>query len=361
MKNSSHNLRRWWKVIAVSCIAIIIVIGSLWGWYSTEDVLSHSAISVGSRPSQNYAETDTVHYEQYGATLSARGTIEARADVAIMSETSGRLLHVNVRIGDYVRKGTVIARVNDVLKQAAIASVRVQVDKIERDLLRGEALYKEGNIALTELESLRLQYAAVQAQFAAAEYDLATCLIRVPFDGKVTAVHVHHGSVIAPGTPIITLMDDSETMVIARIPESDISMLQEGMKVKVSTTAVPHELYEGVITMTGTRADANRVFAVHISLPRHCPLKPGQSANVHYIASATQVLSVPSNCIVSASGGAKYVLVVDAARTVHRRAIVLGKTLPSSRVVIDQGLKAGDIIVVNGTHTLKAGDVIQTH
>jgi multidrug efflux pump subunit AcrA (membrane-fusion protein) len=53
--------------------------------------------------------------------------------------------------------------------------------------------------------------------------------------------------------------------------------------------------------------------------------------------------------------------VVDAARTVHRRAIVLGKTLPSSRVVIDQGLKAGDIIVVNGTHTLKAGDVIQTH
>lgn len=362
MKNSSQNpRRRWWRVFAVSCIAVIIVIGSLWGWYSTEDVPTHSVTSGGSHSSQNYAETDTVQYEEYGATLSARGTIEARADVAIMSETSGRLLHVNVRIGDHVRKGTVIAGVNNVLQQAALASLRVQVDKIQRDLLRGEALHKEGNIALTELESLRLQFAAVQAQFAAAEYDLAACSIRAPFDGKVTAVHVHHGSVIAPGTPIVTLMDDSETLVSARIPESDIAMLQEGMKVKVSSTTAPHELYEGVIAMTGTRADANRVFAVHVSLPRHCPLKPGQSANVHYRAPAAQVISVPSNCIISASGGGKYVLVVDASRRVHRRAVVLGKTLPSSRVGIDHGLKAGDIIVVNGTHTLQAGDVIHTH
>lgn len=305
-------------------------------------------------------ETDTVSIEKIPSTIKVFGTIQPRAEVPLISEVSGRLIYLGVKVGDEVRKGEVIARIDPLLKESTLASARVLLDKAKRDVQRTEQLQKEGNMTLSDVESAQLNYASALANFTLAERDRENCTIRAPFSGVVTSLNIHHGSVIQQGVPLLQLMDNTELYVATRISEQVLPHIKNSMKVKVLSPVMPDKDITGIVRMNATRADANRMFSIEVILPHNSVLKAGQSAVVEIESAPEHLTAIPQLSIIDIGNNKRGVFVVDTmSKKVIQREVILGEAINTSSIIVRQGLSVGERIVTNGTHTIRNGSSIR--
>jgi len=142
--------------------------------------------------------------------FSQVGTIVAYNDVAVVSETSGRVVKVRAEIGDYKEAGSVLVEVDSELKEAAFKTAEVAYEKAKKDLERYEALFKEGSISDTQIEQARWSYQSTEAQYIVARRQLSDTKITTPISGIVTARYVNVGTMVmgAPqSTQIANVVD----------------------------------------------------------------------------------------------------------------------------------------------------------
>lgn len=174
----------------------------------------------------------TVGKTTLSRTLSLIGTITANNDVAIVSETSGRVVAIGAKVGDYKPAGSVIAQVDDELKLANFKSAEVAYEKAKKDLERYEALLKEGGISDAQVESARLNFKSAEAQYIVARRQLQDTRITTPISGIVTERRVDIGSVVSNGMVVANAVDIAKLKVKVNVAEKDVFKLKVGKKWK---------------------------------------------------------------------------------------------------------------------------------
>jgi RND family efflux transporter MFP subunit len=345
-------------ILFLLCIGVIA--GFEYAGVSKADSLKQSTVNTTSSDIPVSVEVDTVSLQKIPSTTTVFGTIQPRAEVPLVSEVSGHLIYLGVKVGDDIKKGEVIARVDPALKESALASVRVVLDKAKRDVQRTEQLHSEGNMSLSDVESARLHYASALASYTVAEKERDNCTIRAPFSGVVTSMNIHYGSVIQQGIPLLQLMDNTELHVATRISEQILPRMKSGMKVKVMTPLFPEKEFIGTVRMNATRADANRMFTIEVVLPKNPFFKPGQSAEVNIDNGLDMAITIPQISVVDIGNSKRGVYVVDTTTNkVTQRNVELGAEVNTESVIVQQGLSVGERIVTNGTHTIRNGSRIR--
>ena len=166
---------------------------------------------------QARSKTDEVHFlpvtvtqvgrEKLSETVSLVGTIAAKNDVAIVSETQGKVTKVIANVGDYVQAGSVIVQVDDELKQAAYASAEVNYEKAKKDLGRYESLVKDNSVSDTQVEAAKLAYKSAEAQYIIARRQYNDTKIKSPISGVVSARPVDVGAMIQNNTTVANVVD----------------------------------------------------------------------------------------------------------------------------------------------------------
>ncbi|HVX38300.1 MAG TPA: efflux RND transporter periplasmic adaptor subunit, partial [Gemmatimonadaceae bacterium] len=210
------------------------------------------------------------------------GTLQPEEQATVRAEISGPVLQTFAEQGERVNKGQVLARIDDsALRQAelsaraAVTTAQNTVSINKREVDRSETLLKAGAIAERDLEVVRNQYSAAEAQLANAEAQLANArkqldkaTVSSPFAGIVSARQVSAGDVVQPGTALYTVVNPSTMRLEASVPADQLSAVRVGAPVDFTVNGYPNRQFTGHVTRINPIADpATRQVRIIVSLP----------------------------------------------------------------------------------------------
>jgi RND family efflux transporter MFP subunit len=287
--------------------------------------------------------------------LALTGTIAANNDITVVSETSGRIKSVNVKVGDYVQAGTTLVQVDDELRQANLLSAQANFDKAKADFDRTEALHKEQAVADAQLDAARLGLKAAEAQLIIARRQMRDTRVSSPISGIITARPVDVGTMLQNGTPVATVVDISSLKVKVSVGEADVFKMKVGDQVTITTEVYPGVAFAGRIANISVKGDEAHTYPVEITLSnsKEHPLRAGMFARVAFTAIQPIVSPViPREALLGSVKDAR-VYVVEG-KTARLRSIVVGAET-DGKVSVLRGLREGETLVVNGQNNLRDG------
>jgi HlyD family secretion protein len=239
--------------------------------------------------------------------MLASGTVEA-TEAQLGFQAAGRIESIGVQEGDKVKQGQVLAQLDTretearlAQARALIAATELRLHDAQRDLGRSRELLAGGAIGQEAYDKAQLAYRVAQSDNAQArasaqaiEAVLANMIIHAGFDGVVTVRHREPGEIVAPGVPVLTVMNPDDRWVRIYIPEYRIGAVHRGQKAAIQTDTWRDKRYGGEVTYIASEAEftpknvqtteerVKLVYAVKVRVTDDpgFELKPGMPADV---------------------------------------------------------------------------------
>ncbi|AVS72804.1 efflux RND transporter periplasmic adaptor subunit [Paracidovorax cattleyae] len=296
---------------------------------------------------------------------------EQRASLAF--EAGGRVAAIGVDVGDRVRQGQVLARLDEqpirLRLQQAEASLRsAAAQRAERlsQLDQQQAMFADGAISQATLTSARVALDTAQAQWEVAGADralaqraLGQAALRAPFDGSVVARLLQPAADAAAGQAVLQIEGQGRPQATAYLPQDTARTLAPGQEVPAQRAETPRPIVLRVRSVS-ERLDTAGSVQVLFDIARAAgPLRSGDSLLLA-LAGPERPLSVPLAAVLlqPAQGRGAVYLYDPQAGTVRQQAVELGP-VEGERVQLAAGVKKGDRVVVAGAAFLADGQKVQ--
>ncbi len=311
--------------------------------------------------------TTKVGYQNIDKSYSTEATVEAVRQSTISAQITGRITAVNFDVGDYVKAGQVIVRIDPAELSQAVAGSRAQVAQAEAQLANAKAnyerqvqLFQQKFISQAALDRATSEYRAAQAAAQAARAGVGqTSAVRsyttltAPFSGVVMARHVEVGEMATPGKPLMTGFDPTDLRVVANIPQYKLAEVQKAAKASVEIPSTGKWIEAKGITVLPSADTATHTVKVRLDLPEgiNGSIIPGIYARAYFATGEARKLVIPYSAVLRRSE-ITGVYVVDAKSRVSLRQVRLGEPTAKGEVEVLAGLNPGDTIALD---PVKAG------
>ncbi len=292
----------------------------------------------------------TAQAEDVDVTNTFTSNIEPYATNNIVSQTAGRIVSIRAEVGDKVRKGQVLASMDDV----NLAKTRMQYVNDSTELSRLTELYKIGAVSQADYDMARLALNVTKKTY---ENLAENTYLRSPINGVVTARNYDKGEMYSMAQPIFVVQQIQPVKMLVNVSESLFTQVHEGMEFDVEVDAYPGETFKGKVNLLyPTISAATHTFPVEVvSENKDQRLRPGMFARVTATFGTNHHIVVPDIAVVKQQGsGEHFVYVLQADNTVKYTLVELGKRL-GNRYEIVSGINEGDKVVTEGQIRLKDG------
>ena len=296
----------------------------------------------------------------YGS-VSASGRIRGRNEALVVAESQGIVQSFEAEPGRRIKRGDVIARLDDTVQRLASEQARSAWENAKLDLEAITSLNEMGNASRTDLLRARSAERGARAAFEQAEKILGNRSIRSPLDGTVawTEPEASRGNYITPGTQLARIVDTGSFIIYADLGERQSALIAPGAPARVYISNLPELPVSGQVTAlaAGLRAETGSYQAiVAFAAPDDLSLKSGMAARVEIETTAEEVtLLVPSSALLTIRGET-YLFTAENG-IARRRAILPGKSLGDFTQVY-QGLEEGALVVISGTRRIADGSPV---
>lgn len=289
----------------------------------------------------------------------AVGSLRSRQSVMLRPEVSGRVLRLNFRDGERVRKGQLLVQFDDQLQQAQIKQSQAELSIAQANHKRNQELLAQNFVSQRSLDESAANLEVAQAKLALAQATADRLRIIAPFDGIAGIRNVSVGDYLKDGTDIVNLEDIDTVYVDYRLPERYQTQVKPGQRVSVELDALPGRSFDARVQAVDPLIDANgRSIGVRASIPnRQLQLRPGMFARVSTLFGVRErARVVPEEAIVP-QGGRQFVIKLvpgpDNDTLVSRRVEVKVGIRRPGQVEIVEGLQEGDTVVTAGQQRLQ--------
>jgi RND family efflux transporter MFP subunit len=320
--------------------------------------------------------------------LLITGALKPREQVDVNSKATGRLTQIYFHVGDAVKRGALIAELEDdeiqqqvnrataslEVAKASLAQRQAELSNMKAELGRSKQLLEDGLIPRTDFETRETSYRVVQAQVQLAraqvdqaEAELNELRIRLeqtkiysPMDGYVGRRYVDPGALLTPATPILHIVNLATMVSAANVPERDVAKLRIGNRAVVHVDAFGERRFEGRVVRISPLLDpATRSAMVEIEIPNpDGGLKAEMFARlVLDLATKRQSVLIPREALVY-RGQQPGVYVLDENERPAFRTIETGLT-QGNDVEVLANLSVGTKIITQGASMLTEGDQIR--
>ena len=318
--------------------------------------------------------------------LEAVGTVRAFQTSQLASQAMGTITQVRVREGDHVRRGEVLALLDQSAPSAALdravateAAANNELAAAESDLALAEATLSRYRILWDKQIVSRQQFdeiiarresavahrdlaraAQLQAKAAVTEARAVLDFTRViaPFDGVVTERRLDPGAMASPGLPILTVEDVSRYRLEAAVNENDLRYVHLGDRVPVSIDALENNSEVGRVVQIVPSADpASRSFVVKLEISGNKDLRSGLYGRAQFSRGQKYALLIPQTAVVE-RGQLRACYVLDQSGMASLRYVTLGR-VSGSQVELLAGVQAGERLVVQPGEMDLAGKRIE--
>lgn len=303
---------------------------------------------------------DTLLRSSFEHYATVQGQVRSNKEIMVSAETGGRVLSLRVKEGDYVRKGTVVATMD-------IESVDAQISEIESQYALARDLYEKQKTLWDQEIGSEVQYLQAKNNKENLEKRLATLRINqskanvyATASGTVEQIMAEEGEFAGIGSPIISLVDGNDLKVVAMVPEVYVKNVKLGNEVKIEFPLLD-TFQIATIGRVGTVINpSNRTIEVEmqIAMDKDKFIKPNMLTMVHIKDfEKDEVFTLPTQLVQQEVSSRKYVLVAHRAEGAYVAVKKYVKTGPyyNNRVLIEEGLEAGDLIINSGARGMATG------
>ena len=277
-------------------------------------------------------------------------TVQAFVKNNIAPQSGNRIAKINVEIGDFVKKGQVLAEMDMI--QLHQAELQMKNKEIEYTRLKG--LFDAGGLSQSDLDAVELAYKVSKAQY---DNLLENSVLCSPVDGVITARNYDVGDMYAMSAPLFTVEQIVPVKLLIGVSETDYSKVKKGDSVSVVADAIPGKTFYGKVNRIYPTVDpATRTFTVEVKIDNaYKTLRPGMFARATINFGSSNNVVIPDVAVVKQQGsGERFVYVLNADNTVTYKKVVLGRRMGAEYEVLE-GLEDGDKVVVGGQIRLKDG------
>lgn len=356
---------------SLALIAAVTVIVAALAWASSSPTAASAkdAAPKAAKAALTVSVTQATPSE-WPLTLSANGSITAWQEAIIGAEAGGlRLEEVLVNVGDRVRKGQLLARLQNDTVGAELEQTRASLQEAEATLAeaganadRARQLQPTGamstqqiNQFLTAEQTARARVAVFKARVKADAIRLAQTRVLAPDDGSISARLATLGAVTQAGQELFRLIRRDRLEWRAEVPASDLQRLKPGMKATLFTASGSPT--PGTIRMVAPTVDAQtRNGLVYIDITQAQDAKAGMFARGEIQLGRSAALALPQSAV-QMRDGFHYVYRVGADNTVTQTKVAVGRR-SGDRIEIASGIDAGQNVVASGVGFLSDGDTV---
>ncbi len=344
----------------------------------------------------------------FSPVIRSVGTVLANRYAYLSPEAPGKVAEVLVDLGDEVRSGDVLLRIDREQLQAQVgqaeaavataeaglqrvlagsreedvASARAQFENAEKEYGRLTRLHESGAVPEHRLDSAKTYYTTARealekavkgarsediaisraelkqakAALSMIEIHLAHATVRAPFDGCIASRTVEVGQMAAPGQPMFEVADIKTVKVSCAVPEVQFGELAPGTSARILVDAYPDDVFSGQVSrVSPTVRPETRTFAVEIEVPNaEGRLRPGMFARVELVTREERHLALPADCLHRYPGtGTDFVFCAHDG-VLQQQNVVTGLR-EANWVAITQGLSVGQEAVITGGGHLRSG------
>lgn len=404
------SLERWSRYVFTAAMLAAIVI-------SSAACKSGYPVSARNTPGNESKEPRAVKVAQIGEItleqmVTVTGTLAAYDQATVSAKVPGRMKSIAVDLGSVVRKGQIIAQIEQQdyqlrLQQAeaALAQARARVglspegkdDRIDPEKTgtvrqaqailddaklkfeRARNLLQRGVLAQAQLDAAEAEYKVAvsryqdaveeirnrqalvvqrRSELEIARQQLVDSSIYAPFDGIVQEKRASIGEYLAAGAPLVNIVRMDPLRLRAEVPERESRNVRVGQQVRVSLEGDSNVYMGKIARISPTITAQNRVLMVEAEVHNNGQLRPGSYARAEIVsANNTSAVGVPVNAIISFAGIDKVILVQDSKAV--EKPITLGRRTAEWAEVIS-GLKTGDTVVINPGNLQSGQPVVVT-
>lgn len=291
--------------------------------------------------------------------VQIQGKVDTDNNIIVSCETQGGMIkNVRVKRGDRVKKGQILAELDNVMIRKGIEELKTSLDLAVTLFEKQEKLWKE-NVG-TEVQYLQAKSTkeSLESRMAQLQDQLKKTRITAPMDGIIDEVFRKEGEIIAMGMPAFRVVNGSDFKVVGELAEAYISKINPGDEVEIYFPDIKKTLKEKINVVGSTINPVNRTFVVEAKISKNSPdIKPNLVAYMKIKDfSKANALVVPINTVQTSRIG-QYVFVAQGSIVVKKN-VVVTETYGNTALV-DSGLAVGDKIITFGYNDLTEGQNIK--
>lgn len=365
------------KVIIILIIMVVVIIGGF--IYNTFNETVEPDTEMGNaKPAEEIlsvwvevAQAVTGNIITY---ISETGVTVPLKSVIVSAETAGRIVQMDVEIGNFVQKGDTIAFVDDELARLALDQAKAQLinataayEKAKKDIQRYQVLLKSEEISESEFENVRVQHELARSAFLSADAavksaqrQLRNTRITTPISGQVAEKNAQTGNMISINQPVVKVVDLSKIKVNINISEQDIGKIRKNIPVTVLADAFQGFEFKGsVFTLSPEANLASHTFPVEIIVPndQQKTLKSGMVVRVDIQKDVREnVVLIYRDAVIERFG--KNIVYVINGQYAEERSIELGPD-KEEQVQVISGIRTGEYVVIVGQYNLEDGSPVR--
>jgi membrane fusion protein (multidrug efflux system) len=312
--------------------------------------------------------TSVVQAVSWPSELVAVGSLEAVQGVMVTAELAGKVVKIAFEPGHAVKVGDLLVQQDISSELAQLRSAEASMELARLNLERAKELLPDNVITRSNFDTTDAEYKQAAAQVDAIRATIAKKTIRAPFAGRLGLRHVNLGQTLDGGDPIVTLQSMDPIYANFQLPQQELAKIRRGLMVKLTTDALPKAVVEGTITAINPQVDSTtRNIRVQATVANTKELlRPGMFVNATVVLPEVQrVLTIPATAVLYAPYSDS-VFVVEAksdqgsetpALVLRQQFVRLGKKR-GDFIVVDSGLKEGEMVVSTGVFKLRNGQAV---
>ncbi len=352
-------------ILALAAVAVLAaVLGGIKG-LQIDRMIAHGKQYV---PPPETVTTAKATIQNWESVLTAVGSLTAVQGVTVTAELSGKIVQIDFKPGSLVKAGELLVKQDTSSEEAQLRAAEATVVLAKLNLERLGKLLSERTISQAQFDNAEASYKQAVAQADNIRTVIAKKTIRAPFTGRLGIRLVNLGQVINEGQSIVSLQSLDPIFIDFALPQQQLALVQPGLRVRVTTDALPGQVVEGKITAINPQVDtATRNIRVQATVANpHEQLRPGMFVSVGVVLPAQPaVLVIPATAVLYAPYSDSVFVVEErsdektgaSVRVLRQQFAQLGEKRGDFIAVVS-GLQAGDTVVSTGVFKLRNGQTV---
>jgi RND family efflux transporter MFP subunit len=306
------------------------------------------------------AATYTVAYREVADVISAEGVVEAVRQSTLAAQVPGQIVELRVRVGERVKAGQVLVRIDPRAAQQAVSGSQSQLAEAQAALSnaalsheRNKQLFTKKFLSMAALDQSELNYKAAQARVGALRANAGQAAtaqtfttIVAPYAGVVAATPVEVGDMATPGRALVTVFDPASMRVLATLSQSSLREVQLQMPVRIEVPAARRSLSATRVTLVPLADSRTHTARLRLELGDGSGLLPGQFARAMFATGTARKLVIPQQSVLRRSE-VTAVYVQAAGGQMQLRQIRTGEATAGGFLEVLSGLREGERIALD--------------
>jgi len=289
--------------------------------------------------------------------VEVQGRIDAEENVQVNPEMPGIVTAVNVKIGQNVSRGQVLAQIDDIILRQNIAQLQTQIDYVNNLYNRQKNLWDQKIGTEVQFLNVKSQKDGLEKQMSVLRSQLDMYKIKSPISGTIDQMDLKMGQAVMPGISGIRVINTNNLKVKALIAESYAGRVRQGGQVTVVLPDIPDSLNTELSFASKIIDQVSRSFTVEVKLPSRNTFRPNMLAILRITDYKNEnAIAIPLNIIQKAENG-DYVFIAENGKA--KRVTVKTGKFSNGKAEILSGLKPGDKLIIKGMQDLDDGDSVK--